>query len=235
MNRNRNIGFYIVLAVASGVFLYIEHLTHLEFLYHLAAIPLEILLAVFIVQRFLDNREVQSKRRQLMFIKSCLFRSEMSGLFIANFLALKSPPVTMSKIKGSSLAELRKMREDANALEWKSLEQMEPVIAEYVRARPVWQNFMELAISHDFEDIFQDMIYILHFVRDVESFKERNPDSLFIHEAAKRELLMRKARRVLGDGIQKFLDYAIELKEKQPDMFHEIMSEYELATEMRAR
>ncbi len=44
---------------------------------------------------------------------------------------------------------------------------------------------------------------------------------------------MKKARKVLEDGIQKFLDYAIELKDKQPDIFYEVISDYEAFTRMR--
>ena len=60
-----------------------------------------------------------------------------------------------------------------------------------------------------------------------------NPDKLFIHRAEKDEYMMTKVIKVMVDGIQKFLDYAIELKEKQPDMFHQITSDYESSTQMR--
>jgi hypothetical protein len=56
---------------------------------------------------------------------------------------------------------------------------------------------------------------------------------LNIHEAEKDDYMMMKVRKVLVDGIQKFLDYAIELKEKQPDMFHQIISDYESSTQIR--
>jgi len=233
MQITRNIGLYVVLLAAAAIFLVIERLTHIEFMFHLAAIPLEILLVVFIVQRYLDSREKKEKRRQLMFIKSCFFRSEMRNLFLANFGALKSPCLTMSEIKNSSLGELRKMRKDAGTIEYESLEKMELVIMEYVKAQYVWQNFMDRAITYDFEDTFHDMIYILNFIQDVKVFKDNNPDKLFIHEAEKDEHMMIKVRKVLGDGIQKFLDYAIELKEKQPDMFNQIISDYESAPQMR--
>lgn len=229
----RNFGFYVLLLTASALFLVIEHLTHIEFMFHLAAIPLEILLVVFIVQRYLNNREEKEKRRQLMFIKSFFFRSEMRNLFIANFSTLKSPCLNMSRIKNASLGELRKMRQDADAIEYESLEKMEPVIMEYVKAQYVWQNFMDRAITYDFGDTFLDMIYILNFIQDVKVFKDKNPDKLFIHEAEKDEYVMIKVRKVMGNGIQKFLDYAIELKEKQPDIFNQIMSDYESATQMR--
>lgn len=233
MQITRNIGLYVVLLAAAAIFLVIERLTHVEFMFHLAAIPLEILLVVFIVQRYLDSREKKEKRRQLMFIKSYFFRSEMRNLFLANFGALKSPCLTMSEIKNSSLGELRKMREDAGTIEYESLEKMELVIMEYVKTQYVWQNFMDRAITYDFEDTFHDMIYILNFIQDVKVFKDKNPDKLFIHEAEKDEHMMMKVKKVLGDGIQKFMDYAIELKEKQPDMFHQIMSDYESSTQMR--
>ena len=233
MQITRNTGLYVVLLAAAALFLVIERLAHIEFMFHLAAIPLEILLVVFIVQRYLDNREKKEKRRQLMFIKSYFFRSEMRNLFLANFGALKSPCLTMSKIKNASLGELSKMRRDANTIEYESLEKMELVIMEYVKTQYVWQNFMDRAITYDFEDIFLDMIYILNFIQDVKVFKDNNPDKLFIHEAEKDEYMMIKVRKVMEDGIQKFLDYAIELKEKQPDMFNQIISYYESSSQVR--
>ena len=232
MQTKGNVLIYVVLIAAAVLFLVIQQLTHVEFMLHLAAIPLEVLVAVFIVEKFLENRENQKRRRQLMYIKSCLFRSEMRNLFIANFNALKSPSLTMSEIKNSTLDELRKMREAANTVEYKSPEIMEPIIMEYVNTQSVWQNFMELAINYDFEEIFHDMVYIQHFIHDVKIFKDNNPDKLFIHEAEKKEWLMRKAKTVLGDGIRKFLDYAIELKEKQPDIFDDVISDYELSAQV---
>ena len=232
MGARGNIAIYIILIAFSIIFLIIQRLTHIEFMLHLAAIPLEVLVAVFIVEKFLENRENKKRRSQLMYIKSSLFRSEMHDLFITNFNALKSPAVTMLKIKNSTLPELKQMREDANTVEYKSLEQMEPVIMEYVDAQAVWQNFMDIAINNNFEDIFHDMIYILHFIHDVKTFKAKNPDKLFIYEAEKREALMQKVKTVLGDGIRKFLDYVIELKEKHPDMFYEVISDYELSAQM---
>ena len=110
---------------------------------------------------------------------------------------------------------------------------MEPVIMEYVKAEQVWHNFKERAITYNFEEIFQDMIYILHFVYDVKFFKAYNPDKLFIYEAEKSPSLMGKVKKVLGDGIQKFLDYVIELKEKQPNMFYDLITNYELSSQIR--
>ena len=170
-----------------------------------------------------------------MHIKSCMFRLEMRDLYITNFMALKYPPLTMSKIKVAPLVEIRKMREDAKTIEYKSLEIMEPLIIEYVKAEPVWRNFMYLALDYGFEDIFQDMVYIIRFVSDVKRYKEHSPDKLFIHEAAKNELLMEKVMKVLGDGIRKFVEYAIELKEKQPELFCEIISDYELSIQIRTQ
>jgi hypothetical protein len=167
-----------------------------------------------------------------MYIKSYLFRTEMRNLFIANFNALKSPPLTMSKIKNSSLEELKKMRKEARTIEYKSPEAMESVIMEYVKAEQVWHNFLDRAITYNFEEIFLDMMYIIHFICDVKALKEHNPDTLFINEATKREALMAKVQKVLWDGIQRFLDYAIELKEKQPAMFNEVLSEYELSLQI---
>ncbi len=168
-----------------------------------------------------------------MYIKSYLFRSEMRDLFIANFHALKSPPLSISKIKDASLDELRQMRAAAEKIEYASPEAMEPVIMEYVRAESVWHNFLERAITYNFEEIFLDMIYIIHFVCDVKAFKETNPDRLFMSEALSNQVFMSKVQKVLWDGIQRFLDYAIELKERQPTMFSEMLFDYELSSKIR--
>jgi hypothetical protein len=233
MVNKGNIFIYIALVVAPTIFLIVEHYTHIEFLLHLAAIPLEILVAVFIVEMYLENRQKKERRRQLMHIKSCMFRLEMRSLFVSNFLALKSPPVTIASIKNATIEELKKMRHEANNIEYTSLEAMEPVIMEYVAAQAVWRNFMNIALDYGFDDIFQDMVYILHFISDVKAYKENNPDKLFIHKAASNDMLMHKVLKVLGDGIRKYLDYAIELKEKQPELFTEIVADYELATQIR--
>ena len=119
----------------------------------------------------------------------------MRNLFITNFANLKQPALSMSKIKSASLEELKQMRREAESIEYQSSISMEPIIMEYVNAQRVWVSFMERAMTCNFEDIFHTMIYILHFIHDVKAFKERHTDKLFIHEAEKREWLMRKVRK----------------------------------------
>ncbi|MCX6559772.1 MAG: hypothetical protein NTZ26_04590 [Candidatus Aminicenantes bacterium] len=229
----KNAGVIAFLLTASGCLLALELITHFEFLLHLAAIPLEILIAVILVERYMERHESRERRRHLMYIKSTMFRSDMRTLFITNFHALKSPALTMTRIKAASLDELRAMQASAASIEYRSVEAMEPVIMEYVKAERVWQAFLERAINNNFEEIFYRMIDILHFLYDVKLFKENNPDKLFILEAEKREPLMRKAEKVLHDGILAFLDYAIELKEKTPAMFDEVMADYEMTELIR--
>jgi hypothetical protein len=233
MKSFKHIEFYVGLIAASAAFLALQKLTHWEFALHLAAIPLEILIAVFVVERFLEHRENKLKRQQLLYIKSYMFRSEMRNLFIANFAALKHPPVNLAKIRNATLDELKEMRRQAETVEYASPEAMEPVIMEYVKAEPVWHSFKERAITYNFEPIFHDMIYILHFICDVKIFKEKFPQRMFVHEAVKRENLMKRTWKVLSDGIKRFLEYALELKEKDPEMFEEMMADYALSIQIR--
>jgi len=233
LRTSKTIGFSLALVATSGLFILLEGWTKWEFFWHLAAIPLEILIAVFIVEQLLEHREVRAKREQLMYIKSFMFRSQMRDLFIANFAALKSPAITMNSIRRASLAELREMRGQAGDIEYRSLEALEPVIDEYVKAEPVWHSFKERAITYNFENIFLDMMAILHFIYDVRSFKAKHPQKMFIHEAAKKEEAMKKVWKIVTDGIRLFLDYAIELKDKQPAIFDEMMADYELSIRLR--
>jgi hypothetical protein len=233
MRKSKTIAFTVALVAASGLFILLETLTRWEFFWHLAAIPLEILIAVFIVESILDRHEAHGRRQQLMYIKSYMFRSQMRDLFVANFAALKTPALTMRGIRRASLKELREMRLAAAAVEYDSLEAMEPIVDEYVAAEPVWHSFRERAITYNFEDIFLNMIDILHFVYDVKGYKAKHPHAHYVREAAKREETMRTMERILTDGIRVFLDYAIELKEKKPEIFEEMMADYESAMRLR--
>lgn len=141
----------------------------------------------------------------------------------------------MSKIKNASLEELRHMRDDADHLEYFSLDAMELVIREYVSAYHVFRDFMDRASTYGMDTLFQDMIYILHFIQDVKLFKQENPDTSFIYEVQKHPFLMEKVKKVLGDGTQKFLDYMIELKEKKPELFYDLLTDYELSSRRMTR
>lgn len=229
----KNPWLYVSLIAASAIFLYLERLTNFEFMYHLAAVPIEILLGALLVKRYLGKKEKAERLRQLMYIKSYMFRAEMKNLFTSNFHQLTYPEITISEISKASLERLRQMRREADHVEYKSPEGIENIITEYSNSSRVFHNFMERAIQYNLESIFQDMIFILHFIQDFKLFKKNNPDGLFIHEAQKDPLLMEKTMKVLGDGIRKFLDYAIELKEKHPEMFSSLMADYEISFRLK--
>ena len=226
---------YVVLAVVSALFLWLYYQTHIEFMLHLSAIPLEALVVVFVVEKILDNRAINERRKQLMFVKSCMFRDQMRDLFISNIQNVEYPDLTLSKLRTSDLNELRQLRNDAARVEYKSIDKMENIIMEYIKAEPVWQRFLEIAINYNFEGIIRDMTDIQHFIQDVRLFKRSNPDILYIHEAAKNKQMIDRVNAILGDGIRKFLDYLIELKEKQPELFYTIISDYEASAEKFAR
>jgi hypothetical protein len=231
--ENRTI--YVVLAVVSALFLWLHYQTHIEFMLHLSAIPLEALVVVFVVEKILDSRAINERRKQLIFVKSCMFRDQMRDLFISNIQNVEYPDLTLSKLRTSDLNELKQLRNDAARVEYKSTDKMETIIMEYVKAEPVWQRFLEIAINYNFEGIIRDMTDIQHFIQDVRLFKRSNPDKLYIHEAAKNKEMLDKVNTILGDGIRKFLDYLIELKEKQPGLFFTIISDYEASAEKFAK
>lgn len=221
------------LPALSALFLWLEHVTHVEFLLHLAAIPLEILLGALLVERWLARKEKEGKRRQLMYLKSYLFRSEMRQVFISNFGALAEPAVSIGEIRAATLPELQRVRDSIGTIAYRSDEEMERVVLEYVRARHAFRVFMEWAAANDFEPIFHDMLYILHFIQDVERFREGNPGKLFVAEARRHPRLREKMEKVLRDGVVKFLDYAIELREKEPEVLEELLEDYLVSAKIR--
>lgn len=223
----------LFLPALSAGFLYLEYLTHIEFLLHVAAIPLEVLLGALIVERFLANKEKDRKRHQFMYIKSYLFRSQMRNLFISNFAALEQPKITMDRIRNSSCAQLLEIRKELADLCYRSDEAIETVVMEYLNAHRVFREFMEWAITNDFEGIFQDMIYLLHFIQDIQLFRAHHPDAFFIEHARSEPGLLEKVQSILQQGLYSFLDYVIELKEKQPDVLNELLTDYQATEHMK--
>jgi hypothetical protein len=236
MSHRQNLRIYISLAAAFVVLVVLQYFGHRYFqgnilvyaVDDMAPIPVIVLVVVFLFGIFSEHREQSKRKQQLMFLKSCMFRLEMRDLYIADFLALQAPPLTFAQIKTATLDELKQMRRQADSVEYRSPEAMEAVITEYAKAQDVWRGFLNLAMENGFEEIFQDMLGIVHFISDVKTFKEIEPGKLFIHEAAKDEAAMRRVTKILGDGVRKYLDYAIELKEKQPELFAQVVGDYEL-------
>ena len=234
--RERHTVFLLMvlgLPALSGCLLWLQHLTHWDFLLNLAAIPLEILAGAFLVERWLARTKQKIRRQQLMYLKSYLFRSEMRNVFVSNFSALARPAISLEWIRNASLAELLRARDGITTVEYSSPAAVEEVLGEYVRARRVFQTFMEWAVAHDFELIFHDMIFILHFIQDFQLFKKQNPERLLMEDARSHPRMRAKVDKILRDGIVKFLDYAIELRQKEPEVLEELLDDYLLSSKLR--
>jgi hypothetical protein len=226
-------GYFVIaisLLLLVALFLYLEHITHYEFFLHVAAIPLEVLFGGILVERYLAWRERRRRKKQLMFVKSCLFRSELRTLYMTNFEALAFPRISMEDIKGAGPKALKGwLKQVEEGAQYHSPEAMEAVISEYVNAYPSFNRFLEWSSNNDFERIFKDMIMLMHFIHDAQLFKSMHPDELFISKAMTNPQQMERAKTVLTDGIKSFLKFCIELQEHEPDVFLTLMEDYMLA------
>ncbi|MCP4264182.1 MAG: hypothetical protein GY777_01165 [Candidatus Brocadiaceae bacterium] len=223
----KKVWLYVCLIFVSVFFLLSHWLTHIEFMLHLAAIPIEILFGALLIEKILERKRKAEQSKRLMHFRCYLFRSRLRNIFLANLNALKFPIISISKIKNSSLEELKQMRKDANHIEYASLDAMETTITEYVPAYHAFYSFMEWTIIHDIDSGFENMIYILHFIEEIKLFKQNNPDIPYVYEAQKKRSLMKKVKKVLAEGLFNFLEFLIELKKKEPTLFYELLSDYE--------
>jgi len=223
----KKVWLYVCLIFISVFFLFIHWLSHIEFTLHLAAIPIEILFGALLIEKILERKRKAEQSKRLMHFRCYLFRSRLRNIFLANLNALKFPIISISKIKNSSLEELKQMRKDANHIEYASLDAMETIITEYVPAYHAFYSFMEWTIIHDIDSGFKNMIYILHFIEEVKLFKHNNHDTPYVYEAQKKRSLMKKVKKVLAEGLFNFLEFLIELKKKEPALFYELLADYE--------
>jgi hypothetical protein len=138
-------------------------------------------------------------------------------------------------VRWASLGELKEARAAISGVEYLSPAAMESVLKEYSKAHDVWRFFLEWAANNDFEAIFHDMLFILHFIQDMELFERQNPGSLFAEEALADPRLRPKMDKVLRDGVEKFLDHAIELRELAPEAFEELLDDYLVTMALEAK
>ncbi len=223
----------IALPLLSLFFLYLEHVTHIVFLAHVAAIPLEIMFGAIIIERFLSSREKKGRLRLLMHMKSHIFRSQIREVYINSFNALASPQIDIRKLATAELPELYKLREDLNELTYRSVDELEAVAVAYIDTRDVFMKFMDWAMQHDFEAILEEVVFVLHFIQDVRMYKESHPDKLFVEYAMSTPRGCEKLRKVLTGAVTKFLDYAIELKTERPELYEELINDYLIASEQK--
>ncbi|KHE93790.1 MAG: hypothetical protein SCABRO_00438 [Candidatus Scalindua brodae] len=223
----KKVWLYVCLIFISAFFLFIHWLEHIEFTLHLAAIPIEILFGALLIEKILERKKKTEQSKRLMHFRCYLFRSRLRNIYLANLNALKSPIISISKIKSASLEELKQMRKDAEHIEYVSLDAMETIITEYVPAYHAFYSFMEWTIIHDIDSGFENMIYILHFIEEVELFKHNNHDIHYVYEAQRNRSVMKKVKKVLAEGLFNFLDFLIELKKKDPALYYELLADYE--------
>ena len=225
--------YYVVLIIASAILLVIHQIYHYEFVLHLAAIPFEIIIGVFIIDMLLRKREIVEKRRRTISVAITLFGAEMGRFDDACFHAIRSPLITLATIENSSIEELKQIRIASDTIEYGSPEEMELAIKECVNIEHVWRSLLESAVAYDIEEMYLNTLKILNFVHDVKVYGEGHPNEPFIHFAQQDERILKRVKAVIRLDVQKFLDYAIELKENHPEMLHQFLSELDTSTQIR--
>ena len=228
IKQSANYGYLFLiclLPLLSAALLYLDTIMHHEFIVHLAAIPVEILFGAILVERFLATKEKRRRIRHWAFIKSCLMRSKLHGIIITNFSGVEKPALTLEQLRVSSVKELQALLPQLKNIHYSSIDAMDKVVDEYVNAYQTFYNLMEWAISNDFDDIFHDMIFVLHFIHDVESFKLHHPGKSFVASSQEDPEKFTKVKKVLSDGIIKFVEYSIELKQTQPEVFYTLIND----------
>ncbi len=108
MRPKDNLRIYIYLIVAWIALLVMQHFSHLYLKNYdilifandsLAPIPIIVLVVVFLFGFLVESRANRSRKQQLMFIKSLMFRLDLRDLYIANFLALQVAALDFARIQ----------------------------------------------------------------------------------------------------------------------------------------
>jgi hypothetical protein len=212
---------------------------------HIFAVFLELLVAFILVELIWKKhehsrekremvrekqKEIDKKEEQLRFIKSYMFHARMRTLFITNFLALKTPPVSFAEIGTTqAIPEL-------NQIHYETQTAKIAVIQEYVKAEDVWQRFLDLGIMFSIDRIVKDMTCILQRVEEVkEIFPSRSITNMPAHEFAAQLVkdhngdLIDQFEPIIKAGIVKFYEYARDLRDSNKELFNNLIDFYSRA------
>lgn len=218
---------------------------------HVFSVVLELFLALVVIEivwRSREKREEMKQREtQLRHIKCYMFQAPMRNLFAVNFGELESPDIKFENIRDAGNREdFRGQFEDLKlklAKDGKKLGNIsykvggaDKVFLEYMKAEEeVWEKFLDLAVKFSFPPIVKDMTEILSYIdqarRAVAPKVVDKKEALKVFEdivskQSKLQLkpeLQSKIEEIMKKGILKFIEYAKDVKEHDPDMFTPLM------------
>lgn len=223
--RRRFLRYYIALVAAAIIFLIVFAVTEIDFMMHLAAIPLEILLATFVVDQVLRLQERQTRRRRLLGEAAGVFHSQIQAVIAAGIRAAHPPDATLPKLESLGAEELRQLRASATTVTYLSAEEMEAAIDELVDAEPTWESMLAQAIEYDVDETYVSMMRVLDFVRHVKAFRQSHPHQSFAEFALSDDAAMERVRRVSKLAAHRYLDLLIDFRQHDPDMFRALQFE----------
>ena len=218
----RFVQYYVILIAATALILIVYYETEHEFLLHLAAIPIEILVATFIVERLLRAHEEQRSRRRIMAEAATAFHSQIETVVQVGIRTAQPPDARVPKLETLSVEELKRLRARAGPVKFTSAEEVDAAVNELVDAEDLWLSIMSQAIEHDIDETFVNMMRLLDFVHHVKAFRRAHPGEDFGRHALGDEAATKRMEDAGGSAVVRYLDLLIEFKEKEPDMLQKL-------------
>lgn len=215
---------------------------------HYLSVALELCLGFILIELIWHNhekkeveREKQKERKikeeQLRHIKSYVFHSRMRTLFITNFMAIKSSSISLRNLLKAD-PKIPIVKPDSELIHYETQRAKIGVIHEYVKAKDVWERFLELGIMFGFDHIVKEMTKILQLVAEVkEIFPPESIDNMPAHEFAaqltqdRRTDLVDQFEPIIATGIIKFHEYLEDLRQSDQKLFHNLLDFYSRAYE----
>lgn len=228
-----------------------------ELLYHIFAVFLELSLVLWVVEKFLRNyerqQEVSKRKKQLGLIKSVMFRSELKGVYLADFEVLKEksqdndPEIRLRSIQSpdgclpkihyetlkawkDELKSLDKLREDpelhhATKLVKNLVERFNEVIDGNPELKKrIIDEYVNAQKAWSWFKEFAVTCNLEGILDDIIEVEHLNADTKAGRENKGR------LRNVWLTGIKKFVDYSVELMEPGSEtnqkLFKDMMKEY---------
>lgn len=219
------ITLYVSLVVSALLLLVLEAYTDIVFLLYLAAIPLEVLLAILILERYLKNLEHTKVNQQWVMFKSYIFRVSLKQLYINVIDTYSATGITVESCFDPDDKKLEEI-DRKFSVENIDMSRITPVLSEYIRTEETFVFFLRWAFENGFEEIFNEIGMMLHFIQDLKNFQEHHgslsPEVMEKHDPA----LVETAKQTCMASAHYFIDFIKDISRHHVQLYHLLKKDY---------
>lgn len=195
---------------------------HWDFLLHLAAISLEVLVGVLIVGQILRRQKDEERERRILKTRELLVRTDLADVIFHSIRILKKPCLGLEDLENASQEKIREhlleiSQGKLECIQVQSGEKaMEHFVDSFIEAESALQR--ELTNAENFKSkSFDQLVGLLHTIHTVKLARQRYTKAKFKEYYGSNTAHFDALRHGIQTVLEIFLEYLAETKRFSPN------------------